>query len=91
MVEHCGLGWVSSPEAIESARARRSESSNRSITVVGNADAAEYASHEKRANSSVPAFGPPDRLYLWKDAGNSAELIAANYDFDAKPFFSALF
>ena len=29
----------------------------------------------------------PDRLYLWKDAGNTPELIEPTYEFDALPFF----
>jgi hypothetical protein len=29
----------------------------------------------------------PDRLYLWKDAGNTPDLIEPTYEFDATPFF----
>jgi hypothetical protein len=29
----------------------------------------------------------PDRLYLWKDAGNASELVEPTYEIDAAPFF----
>lgn len=33
----------------------------------------------------------PDKLYLWKDAGNSPDLIEPTYEIDSKPFFHAYY
>jgi hypothetical protein len=33
----------------------------------------------------------PDRLYLWRDAGNSPDLVEPTYEIDATPFFQPYF
>ena len=48
------------------------------------------------AHNSIPSshfllLALPDRLYLWKDAGNTPELVEPTYEIDAKPFFHPYF
>jgi len=38
-------------------------------------------------NSRFFLLALPDRLYLWKDAGNLPELVEPTYEIDATPFF----
>lgn len=38
-------------------------------------------------NSQFLLLALPDRLYLWKDADNTPELVEPTYEIDAKPFF----
>ncbi|NJO83103.1 MAG: hypothetical protein HC828_09970 [Blastochloris sp.] len=38
-------------------------------------------------NSRFLLLALPDRFYLWKDAGNTPELIEPTYEIDATPFF----
>ncbi|MFQ5632367.1 MAG: hypothetical protein ACE5I1_26655 [bacterium] len=33
----------------------------------------------------------PDRFYLWKDAGNTPEIVNPNYEIDPKPFLRPYF
>lgn len=33
----------------------------------------------------------PDKLYLWKDAGNAPELILPTYEIDGTPFFQSYY
>lgn len=38
-------------------------------------------------NSRFLLLALPDRLYLWKDASNTPELVEPTYEIDATPFF----
>lgn len=42
--------------------------------------------HGTIPNSPFFMLALPDRFYLWKDAGNSAELVEPTYEIDARPF-----
>src|SRR5262245_50787484 len=44
-------------------------------------------SHGLVPNSQFLLLALPDRLYLWKDAGNAPELVEPTYEIDATPFF----
>jgi hypothetical protein len=48
-------------------------------------------SHGDAPNSRFLLLALPDRFYLWKDAGNAADLIEPNYEFDARPFLQPYF
>ena len=43
--------------------------------------------HGTVPNSRFFLLALPDRLYLWKDAGNTSELVEPTYEIDATPFF----
>lgn len=47
--------------------------------------------HGAVPNSQFLLLALPDRLYLWKDAGNSTEPIEPTYELDATPFFQPYF
>ena len=38
-------------------------------------------------NSRFFLLALPDRLYLWKDVGNTPDLVEPTYEVDATPFF----
>ena len=43
--------------------------------------------HGEAAKPRFLLLALPDRLYLWKDAGNTPDLIEPTYEIDATPFF----
>ena len=43
--------------------------------------------HGVLPNSRFLLLALPDRLYLWKDEGNSPEMVEPTYEIDATPFF----
>lgn len=43
--------------------------------------------HGVLPNSRFLLLALPDRLYLWKDSGNTPELVEPTYEIDATPFF----
>ncbi len=43
--------------------------------------------HGTVPNSRFFLVALPDRLYLWKDAGNAPDLVEPTYEADAAPFF----
>lgn len=43
--------------------------------------------HGATPNTRFLLFALPDRLYLWRDAGSTDELIEPTYELDATPFF----
>jgi hypothetical protein len=47
--------------------------------------------HGVGSRSRFLLLAMPDRLYLWKDAGNSPELVEPTYEIDALPFFQPYF
>jgi hypothetical protein len=48
-------------------------------------------SHGAVPSSRFFLLALPDRLYLWKDAGNKSELVEPTYEIDAAPFFQPYF
>ncbi len=43
--------------------------------------------HGTVPNTRFQLLALPDRLYLWKDAGNAPELVEPTYEIDATPLF----
>lgn len=47
--------------------------------------------HSALPNTRFFLLAMPDRLYLWKDAGNTPEMVEPTYEIDAAPFFQPYF
>jgi hypothetical protein len=47
--------------------------------------------HASLPNSPFFLMVLPDRIYLWKDAGNEPELVEPTYEIDAAPIFQPYF
>lgn len=47
--------------------------------------------HGTTPNSPYFLLALPDRFYLWKDAGNTPDLVLPSYEIDARPFLQPYF
>jgi len=66
------------------------------VEVKGRTDTSRSWATRMRRNMLAHGMAPktrflllalPDRLYLWKDAGNTPDLVEPTYEIDATPFF----